>query len=216
MPVVKPDGSIRICADYGRTINANSELEKYPLPTIDEIRAKLSGGTKFTKIDLSQAYHQLELDEQSCKYTTINTHRGLFEYVRLPFGIHSAVSMFQRTMEIVLAEIEGCIVYIDDIVVTGKTEQDHRRNLARVLQRLQDVGMKIKAEKFHFMLDKITYLGHTLSAAGITPSLERTQAMANAKPPSSVNELQSFIGSANYSRKLIPRFAAIMISLYAL
>ena len=216
VPVVKPDGSIRICADYGQTINANSELEKYPLPTIDEIRAKLSGGTKFTKIDLSQAYHQLELDEQSCKYTTINTHRGLFEYVRLPFGIQSAVSMFQRTMEIVLAEIEGCIVYIDDIVVTGKTEQDHRRNLARVLQRLQDVGMKIKAEKFHFMLDKITYLGHTLSAAGITPSLERTQAMANAKPPSSVNELQSFIGSANYGRKFIPRFTAIMIPLYAL
>ena len=216
VPVAKPDGNIRICADYSRTINANSEEEKYPLPTIDEIRAKLAGGQKFTKIDLSQAYHQLELDESSRVYTTINTHKGLYEYVRLPFGIHSAVAIFQRTMETVLADTPGCVVYIDDILVTGADEAEHRRNLARVLKRLQEVGMKLKAEKFHFMLDNIVYLGHTLSAAGIAPCPDKIKAISNAQSPTALNELQSFIGSANYLRKFIPNFASIMSPLYAL
>ena len=216
VPVKKPDGSIRICADYSRTLNAHSPLESYPLPTIAEIRAKLSGGTKFTKIDLKQAYHQLELDESCRKYTTINTHRGLFEYVRLPFGVHSAVAIFQRTMETVLAGIDGCIVYIDDIVVTGKTPDEHRATLVKVLQRLQEVGMKLKLEKFEVMLDSISYLGHTFSAEGVSPSAERTTAMKDAKPPTTVSELQSFIGSANYVRAFIPNFATIMAPLYAL
>ena len=81
VPVRKPDGTIRIYADYSRTINAHSDLERYPLPTIEEVRTKLSGGQKFSTLDLSQAYHLLELDNKSRVYTTINTHRGLYEYV---------------------------------------------------------------------------------------------------------------------------------------
>ena len=216
VPVQKPDGNVRICADYSRTINANSDLEKYPLPTIDEIRAKLNGGQKFTKLDLSQAYHQLELDPKSRGYTTINTHRGLFEYVRLPFGIHSAVSIFQRTMETLLAGIDGCIVYVDDILVTGRNDAEHKRNLEMVLQRLQDAGMRLKATKTEFMLPQVSYLGHTLSASGMAPSPGRIDAMVNANAPTSVSELQSFIGSANYVRKFIPNFARIMAPLYAL
>ena len=118
VPVAKPDGSVHICADYSRTLNPNAEEEKYPLPIMDEIRTKLSGGEKFTTIDLSQAYHQLELDEKSRVLTTINTHTGPYEYLRLPFGIHSAVAIFQRTMESVLADIDGCVIYIDDILIT--------------------------------------------------------------------------------------------------
>ena len=100
------DLSIRIRADYSKTINANSDLEQYPLPTIEEIRTKLSGGQKLSTLDLSQAYHQLELEENSRAYTMINTHRGLYQYKRLPFGIHSAVSIFQRTMENLLGGID--------------------------------------------------------------------------------------------------------------
>ena len=94
VPVRKPHGSIRICADYSKTIKANSDLERYPLPTIEEIRTKLSGGQEFSTLDLSQAYHQLELEENSRVCTTINTHGGLYQYKRLPFGIRSAVSIF--------------------------------------------------------------------------------------------------------------------------
>ena len=216
VPVLKSDGSIRICADYSRSINAKSDLEHYLLPTIEEMLAKLSGGDKFTKLDLSQAYHQLELDPASRPYTTISTHKGLYEYVRLPFGIHSAVAIFQRTMESILADLPGCIVYVDDILITGKDEDEHHNNLIRVLRRLQEAGMKLNPSKFHFMMDEISYLGHTISSAGVAPTADKIKAMRDAKAPSNVNELQSFIGTANFLRRFIPHFATIMVPLYNL
>lgn len=120
VPVVKPDGSLRICGDYSATINKHADLEQYPVPTLEELLSKLSGGSRITKLDLSQAYHQLELAPESRKYTTINTHKGLYQYKRLTYGINSAVSIFQRTMENVLSDLPGCCVYIDDILVTGE------------------------------------------------------------------------------------------------
>ena len=98
VPVLKPSGDLRICGDYSVTINKCSDLEQYPIPTFDELLHKLKSGVKYTKLDLSQAYHQLELAPESRKYTTINTTKGLYQYNRLTFGINSAVSIFQRTM----------------------------------------------------------------------------------------------------------------------
>lgn len=216
VPVKKPDGNVRICADYSRTINAKSELESHPLPTLDEMLTKLANGVKFTKLDLAQAYHQLELDPDSRQFTTISTHKGLYEYTRLPFGIHSAVSIFQRTMEAILADIPGCVLYIDDILVTGENDEEHLANLKRVLNRLHEVGMKLKPAKFEFMLHEINYLGHTFSENGITPSGSKVQALQLAKPPSTVSELQSFIGTANYLRRYVPHFASVMAPLYSL
>ena len=137
--VQKPDGSIRICADYSRTINAHSDLERYPLPTIKEIRTKLSGGQKISTLDLSQAYHQLELDDKSRVYTTINTHRGLYEYVRLPLGKHSEVSIFQRTMETLLADV--WFTFMISLSQVGQTK--NIRTLEKVLQHLQEAGMPV-------------------------------------------------------------------------
>ena len=96
VPIVKPDKSLRICGDYPCTINKYSSLEPYPVPTLEELMGKLQGGEKFTKLDLSKAYHQLELSPKSKKYTTINTTKGLYQYNRLPFGVTSAVTIFQR------------------------------------------------------------------------------------------------------------------------
>ena len=216
VPVRKPDGSIRVCGDYSVTINKCSKMDHYPLPTLDEMLTKLSGGEKFTKLDLSQAYHQLELSPESRVYTTINTHRGLYEFTRLPFGVNSAVSIFQRTMENLLAGLPGCVVYIDDILVTGKTDEEHAQNLRRVLQRLEDAGMKLKHSHIEFMSDVVVYLGHKISVRGVQPTDERINALKSAKPPKDVAELQSFIGSANYLRRFIPHFAEQMAPLYTL
>ena len=173
-------------------------------------------GKTFTKIDLSQAYLQLELTPESRKYPTINTHLGLYQYKRLTFGVSSAVSIFQRTIENVLKDLPGCCVRIDDILISGESDEVHLENLHRVLTRLQDCGLKLNPDKFFFMLDKVEYLGTTISAAGISPTAEKVQAIKDAAPPTNVSELQSFLGSANFLRKFVPDFAKLASSLYGL
>ena len=119
VPIVKQDGTIRICGDY-KLVNKALEQDTYPLPMIEDLFASLSGGKSFTKLDLSHAYQQLSLEEKSRLYTTINTHRGLFQYKRLPFGISSAPSIFQRMMDILLQGLKNVCVYLDDILITGE------------------------------------------------------------------------------------------------
>ena len=127
-PVVKTDGSIRICGDYKLTVNQVTKLDTYPLPRIEDLFASLSGGQAFTKLDLSNAYQQVSLDDASKAYIMINTSRGLFRYNCLPFGVASAPSIFQLTMETLLQGIPHVSVYLDDILVTGASEADHLRN----------------------------------------------------------------------------------------
>ena len=133
VPVVKPDNSVRLCGDYKVTINRVAKLDVYPLPRIEEILASLAGGTKFTKLDLAHAYQQVQLDEESKKFTTINTSKGLYQYTRLPFGIASAPAIFQRTMEGLLQGIPNVSVYLDDILITGKSDEEHLKTVEGVL-----------------------------------------------------------------------------------
>ena len=131
---VKKDGRLRICGDYKVTINQALDVDQYPLPKPEDLFATLSSGVTFTKLDLSQAYLQLPLEENSKKYATVNTHQGLYQYNRLPFGIASAPAVFQRLMDSILQGIPGVTCYIDDILVTGTSQEDHLRNLGQVLQ----------------------------------------------------------------------------------
>ena len=204
VPVMKADNSIRIWDDFKLTVNKVSKLEKYPIPKIADLFTHLSGGTSFTKLDLSQAYQQVELDDESKPYTVINTHRGLFKYNRLPFGISSAPGIFQRTMESVLSRIPHVIVYLDDILITGKSETEHLKNLQLVLQRLETAGLHLKKKKCEFLVPSITYLGHRIDAQGLHPLLEKVDAIIKAARPKSITELKAFLGLLNYYGKFIP------------
>ena len=117
-----------------------SRLDCYPLPRVDDLLASLSGGQSFSKLDFKNAYQQLVLDEGSRHLTTINTHRGLFQYTRLPFGVSSAPGIFQRTMDSLFTRAPNVAVYLDDILITGKAEQQHLQNLETVLERLETAG----------------------------------------------------------------------------
>ena len=121
VPVLKQDGFFRLCGDYKLTVNHVAKLDMYPLPKVDDLLATLTGGSSFTKLDLSQAYQQVQLDQESQQFVTINTMKGLYCYTRLPFGVISAPSIFQRVMENLLQGLKHIYVYIDDVLVIGTT-----------------------------------------------------------------------------------------------
>ena len=123
--VPKTDGRYRVCGDFKVTLNPIMSVDQYPLPKPQDLFASLSGGKKFTILDLSQAYLQPALDKQSQKLVVINTHKGLYKFKRLPFGVASAPAIFQKVMDTLLQDIPGVACYIDDIIVTGATEEKH-------------------------------------------------------------------------------------------
>lgn len=139
VPVLKPDGKVRICGDFSITLNKALYLDNFTLPRIEDLFAKLHGGVEFSKLDLKLAYLQLELDD-SRKWCVINTHRGLYRYTRLNFGLANAPFIFQRTMEQLLGDIDGVCIYLDDILITAPNRQLHLERLEQVMQRLQDAA----------------------------------------------------------------------------
>ena len=216
VPVLKSDKSIRICGDFKLTVNRVSKLDRYPIPKIADLFTELLGGTTFTKLDMSQAYQQLELDDQSKSYAVINTHRGLFRYNRLPFGISSVPGIFQRTMESLLNGIPKVIVYLDDILVTGGSEEEHLHNLELVLKKLEGTGLHLKREKCKLLMSSITYLGHRIDSQGLHPLHSKVDAIVNAPRPTSVTELKAFFGLLNYYGKFIPNLSSVLHPLYEL
>ena len=137
-----------------------SKLDSYPIAKVEDLLATLGGGEKFTKLDMRQVYQQSQLDDESNQYTTNNTHKGLFQYTRLPYGISSAPGIFQRNMENLLQNIPNVIHRVDDILVSGASDKDHLNNLEEVLKRLASACWGRRKNKCVFMEPQITYLGH--------------------------------------------------------
>ena len=178
-------------------VNPQLDVDQYPLPRPDDIFASLSGGKKFSTLNLSHAYNQLLLDEESRKYVTINTSKGLYQYSRLPFGIASAPAIFQRTMDSILQGIRGVACYIDDIIVTGKSDEEHLEHLEEVLLRLLRHGVHAKWAKCRFLQSSVNFLGHRVDAEGIHATADKLQAIVQAPAPKNVQELRSFLGLIN-------------------
>ena len=216
VPVLKKNGSVRICGGYKVTANKALLPDNYPLPRIDEMVTALAGGETFTKLDLANAYLQLPLDEQSKEYLTVNTHKGLFRYNRLPFGITSAPAIFQRCMDTLLQGIPGVKCYIDDIIVTGRTQEEHLRNLEAVLQKLLEAGLRIKLEKSKFMQPSIEYLGFIIDKNGRHPTNDKIQAIREAPTPKDVTQLRSFLGMLTYYGNFLPNLSSKLTPLYDL
>ncbi|CAC5392454.1 unnamed protein product [Mytilus coruscus] len=151
------------------TVNAVSKLDNYPIPKTEDLYATLGGGQEYTKLDLNQAYQQIELDEDSKRYVTINTHKGLFRYNRLPYGVASSPGIFQRTLENVVQGISNVLVRVDDILITGKTREEHLNTLSEVLSRFKRIGIRLKKQKCVFMAEEVVYLGFKINKHGIYP-----------------------------------------------
>ena len=210
VPVPKGDGKIRICGDYKVTVNSHLQVDQYPLPKPDELFTALVGGKHFTKLDLKHAYQQMLLDEESRKLVTINTHKGLYRYTRLPFGIAPAPAIFQKTMDTILQGLPRVICYIDDILLTGSTDEEHYSNLEEVLKRLQDHGIKLKAEKCSFMQKSVEFLGHRIDREGLHTTPQKIEAIKKAPQPRNVQELRSFLGMVHYYGKFISNLSTLL------
>lgn len=201
--VRKPDHSVRICADFSTGLNNALEANNYPLPLPEDIFNRMANCTVFSHIDLSNAYLQVPVDEESRKLININTHKGLYQFNRLSPGIKSAPGAFQQIMDTMLAGIECTSPYLDDILVGGRNAEEHRRNLHLVLQRIQEYGFTVKLEKCRFFMRQVKYLGQLLDSEGIRPDPDKVKAIVNMPPPHDVPTLRSYLGAINYYGKYI-------------
>ena len=216
VPVPKPNGSVRICGDFKVTVNPLVEIDKYPLPRIDDIFATLSQGQMFSKIDLKDAYLQMEVEDSTKELLTINTHRGLFRYTRLAYGTAPAPAIFQRTIEQVMSGVPGTQVILDDMIVTGKTDQEHLDNLELVFQRLSENGLRANVEKCKFFKEKVTFCGHEIDRNGLHKMQSKIDAVMNAPKIENVEQLRSFLGLVQYYSKFLPNLSTILKPLHEL
>jgi len=216
VPVIKPNGTIRLCGDFKVTLNPYLVTDTYPMPSIDDLQEKMSGGTLFSKLDLSRAFAQIKINEVSREYVTITTHLGLFRYNRLPYGISSAPAIHQRAMDRILRDIPGVLCYQDDIFITGRNRNEHIITLETVLKRLQDNGLRVNREKCSFLQDSIIYLGHRIDKDGLHPTEDKVHAVKKAPAPKDVSELRSFLGLVNYYQKFLPDLASTLHPLHRL
>ncbi|KAG8202124.1 hypothetical protein JTE90_010485 [Oedothorax gibbosus] len=216
VPVVKRDGSIRLCGDYRCTVNKSVKPYTYPLPTVNEVLSTVAGGKVFSKLDLSQAYLQLPVDDATSRLLTLNTHKGLFRVKRLPFGVSIAVAIFQKKTEEVFAGVDGVLPYLDDIYITGTDMTSHNLKLEEVLQRLDQAGLRLKREKCCFALPEIVLLGFRVNARGIQPTVDKVKAIHEAPSPTNVVELQAFLGLLNFYGSFLKRRSDILEPLHKL
>ncbi|XP_042071499.1 uncharacterized protein K02A2.6-like [Haplochromis burtoni] len=177
---------------------------------MEDLFSDLAGATHYSQIDLSSAYHQLPLHPESRKLTAFITHEGLFQFTRVPFGLASAPSAFQKMMQTVLKDLPGVRNYLDDIIVYGTSKEVHDTRLQAVLQRLRDVGLQINAGKSSFCQSHITFLGHVISKEGLRPSQHHLTAIAEAPAPKDMAALRSFLGLSSWFSKFIPDYATLV------
>ena len=210
VPVVKPNGQVRLCGDFKVTVNPQLHVDQHPLPLIDEIFASLSGGKQFSKLDLKAAYTQMCMDEDSKPLLTLNTHLGLYRLNRLPYGVASAPALWQRAMDALLGDLPNVKCMIDDIIVTGRTLEEHLQTLGTVLQRLSEAGLKLNLSKCVFFQDKVEYCGHVISSAGLHTQPSKVAAIIQAPPPANVTQVRSFLGLVTYYQRFIPDMATVL------
>ncbi|GJP57848.1 hypothetical protein CLOP_g17626 [Closterium sp. NIES-67] len=210
----KKDGGLRMCIDY-RALNRRTIKSRYPIPRADDLLDQLRGARFFSKIDLRGGYHQIRVFADDCHKTAFRTRYGSYEYTVMPFGLTNAPSTLQLTMNGVFRDLlDKCvIVYLDDILIYSKTQEQHLKDLEQVFRRLQENRLITKGSKCEFLKSELEFLGHVVGADGIKIDPKKITTIRDWKPPTNLQELQSFLEFVNYVRRFIPNMAGITGSL---
>ena len=209
------NGKPRFCVDY-RKLNAVTTPDEFPIPRQSEILSSLSGAQVLSSLDALSGFTQLELDPEDVEKTAFRTHRGLFQFKRMPFGLRNGPSIFQRVMQGILAPYLWlfCLVYIDDIVVYSKSYEEHIDHLDLVLEAIEKAGITLSPKKCHLFYGSILLLGHKVSRLGLSTHLEKVKAIMELDRPKKLSQLQTFLGMVVYFAAFIPYYASICSPLF--
>ena len=203
--VIKPHKT-RICLDP-RNLNEAIKREHFPLPTIEEVTARMRNAKVFSVLDAKSGFWQIPLVEASSLLCTFNTPLGRYKFKRLPFGIKSAPEVFQKHMKRLLEGLDGVEVIMDDILVWGTNTVQHEDRLSKLLERLRSIGLQLNKDKCKIGLTEIPYIGHLLSEQGVKPDPSKVDAILNMPCPTNKQDLQRFMGMLAYLSKFIPNMA---------
>ena len=202
----KRNGKVRLCVDL-RKVNEAIETSGYPIPDMEEMLNQLNGSVLFSCLDLKAAYHQLSLHEEARDLTAFVTHSGLFRYVRCPFGLKSLPQCFQKVMETLLHGLAGVQVYLDDVIVCGRTREEHDSRLKAVLDRLQQHEVTLNKEKCLFGVEAVEFLGFVVSVEGISVNPARVQGIKDLRAPQTVKELQTVLGMFGFYGRFVRNYS---------
>ena len=208
--VKKKDGSTRFCVDF-RKLNKVTKPLAVPLPIVDDLLAVLGKAVYFSSLDLISGYWQIMMDECDKEKTAFCTsHRGLYQFKVMPFGLMNAPGLFTQLISQVLSGLESFSTgYIDDILCFSESLDDHFKHLEQIFERLREHGLKLKLTKCSFLQSETSYLGFKVTRQGIKPEENKIEAIRQLQPPSSKKEIRSFIGSCSYYRKFLPNFSGV-------
>lgn len=208
--VSKKDGGTRLCVDY-RALNKATVKNRYPMPRVDDLMDRLQGATVFSKIDLRSGYHQIRMAAEDVSKTAFRTPHGHYEYLVMPFGLCNAPATFQRLMNDIFRDLlDKCVVvYLDDILVYSRTEEEHHEHLRQVLNLLRQHKLYGKLSKCEFDRDAVEYLGHIVGRSGVQVDPRKVKAVKEWPPPRDKHEVLQFLGLANYYRRFVENYASI-------